>query len=160
LDRRCLFVWPCVYYSVYWLSIVFYRAKVEPAIDVAFKQSDSTPIGDDAADTASSPSSSIRTRKLFPETWLWENVYVTGYLFFQSYLRNNQNKLHPSVSQTHTHTRRFLVFQTLLIALLVMDSTNKKYIKAFSAAAWSRYLFFLLLSFSKLDFKNCSVFFK
>ena len=98
-----MFVWPCVYYSVYWLSVVFYRAKVEPAIDVAFKQSDSTPIGDDAADTASSPSSSIRTRKLFPETWLWENVYVTGYPFFQSYLRN-RNKLPIRFPDTHTYT--------------------------------------------------------
>lgn len=125
----CLFVWPCVHYCVSWLSVVFYRAKVEPPLDVAFQPSDSTPLGDDAADTASSPSSSIRTRKLFPETWLWENVHVTGYPFFQStYAETN----FPSVSLTHTHDAS--LFFKLIDNTLVMDFTNKQ-LKAFFSSS-------------------------
>lgn len=57
--------------------VVLYRAKVEPPplddVAVASQPSDSTDT------TGQDDSSFTRTRKLFPETWLWENLHVTGY---------------------------------------------------------------------------------
>ena len=58
-----------------WLFAVFYRAVAAVAEEGIVL--DDTPVGGDEDSM-----SSIRTRKHFPETWLWESVQVAGYFQF------------------------------------------------------------------------------
>ena len=57
---------------------MFYRA-VEAVAEEGIVLDDAPPGDDENTLSSSGTSPSVRTRKHFPETWLWESVQVAGY---------------------------------------------------------------------------------